>query len=204
MRRLQVEAPGALVVWPGPEGERPDDERIWIQLAAWAVEIAAGLHERYGELVDLQVGAMRFPAGDLAAGWHGDQLPGGSAVEAGLDVVAPSPLLMRSGWSGSRDVVVTNRGAGEQVLISNGKLASAVTDTSGRVVGRFVGPQSMPRVGFEIGPGQSRTVPVLVGTASLAPELGYAVPLGTWALAVELQLEAGGFLVASLELTITP
>ncbi|WP_410787798.1 hypothetical protein [Kribbella sp. C-35] len=100
-------------------------------------------------------------------------------------------------------MVVTNRGAAEQVLISNGVLAAAVTDGSGRVVGLFVGPQYARRVGFEIGAGQSRTVPVLIGTASLDPELGYAVPPGTWGLAVELRTEAGNVLLASLGLTVT-
>ncbi|TCC33400.1 hypothetical protein [Kribbella sindirgiensis] len=57
---------------------------------------------------------------------------------------------------------------------------------------------------FPIQPQQSSRVPVLIGTASVDPELGYAVPPGPWGLAVSLHTERDRWLLASLELTITP
>ena len=35
-------------------------------------------------------------------------------------------------------------------------------------------------------------VPLLIGTASFTPRLGYAVPAGLWGLAVDLAIEAVG------------
>jgi hypothetical protein len=72
------------------------------------------------------------------------------------------------------------------------------------VVGRFVGPHSLPRVGFEVGAYHSRLVPVLIGTAVVVPDLEYAVPPGLWSLVVVLATESGDVLRASLELTVTP
>ncbi|NUR96842.1 MAG: hypothetical protein HOV67_16475 [Kribbellaceae bacterium] len=39
------------------------------------------------------------------------------------------------------DLLVTNRCARDEVLITMGELSSVVTDETGRVVGRFVGPR---------------------------------------------------------------
>lgn len=115
-----------------------------------------------------------------------------------------SPLTVRTGRDAGRDVLITNRTPQPQVLLTNGQLSSAVTDSSGRVVGRYVGPHPLPLVGFEIEPQQSRPVPVWIGTASVVPDLEYAVPPGHWGLTVELQTESGNQLLAPLELTITP
>jgi hypothetical protein len=80
---------------------------------------------------------------------------------------------------------------------------SAVTDGAGGVVGRYVGPQNAPRVGFPIEPHQRTRIPVLIGTASVVPELGYAVPPGRWGLVVLLQPESGGWYRVPLQITIT-
>ncbi|MFF0271121.1 hypothetical protein [Kribbella sp. NPDC004536] len=101
------------------------------------------------------------------------------------------------------DLLVTNRSAKDEVLITMGELSSVVTDGSGNVVGRFAGPHPLPRVGFAVGARETRPVPVLIGTASLVPELGYAVPPGEWTLVVALGTEGEGLQLARLGLTIT-
>ncbi|WP_460666141.1 hypothetical protein [Kribbella swartbergensis] len=47
-------------------------------------------------------------------------------------------------------------------------------------------------------------MPVLIGTASVVPDLGYAVPPEQWRLVIELQTDSGSMLSAPLELTISP
>ncbi|WP_432892230.1 hypothetical protein ACQPYH_16445 [Kribbella sp. CA-245084] len=84
--RLREESPGALVVWPSPHTERRSERRFRIVLAAWATEIADTLKAKYGDVVDLQVGAMTFPGGELVASESALQLPGVPAEAAGLDV----------------------------------------------------------------------------------------------------------------------
>ncbi|TCC65471.1 hypothetical protein E0H73_00545 [Kribbella pittospori] len=203
LRRLLEESPGALVVFPHPESER-SERRFRIELAAWAAEIAAALDAKYGSLVDLQVGAMTFPARQLWVSEQACQLRGDPAESAGLYVESSSPLSVRTGRFAHNDVLVTNRAEHEQVLFSNRSLTSAVTDNSGTVVGLYVGPSNAVRVGFAIEPHQSRPVPVLIGTASVVPDLGYAVPPGQWQLVIALHTENSNMLSSPLPLTITP
>jgi hypothetical protein len=207
LRRLLEESPDALMVFQDPDSEQRG-RPIHLELAAWATDFAAALNAKYGSLVDLRVGAMTFPAGQLwlKKRWyeHWYQLRGAPAEHAGLDVEPLSPLTIRTGRFAYRDVLVTNRAAYEQVLVTNGALASAVADNSGAVVGLYVGPHSLARVGFAIEPHQSRPVPVLIGTASVVPDLGYAVPPGQWWLVIALATDTGVTLRAQLEITITP
>jgi hypothetical protein len=201
LRRLLVESPDALVAFPDPESERRE-RRIQIDLAAWASDVAAGLNTAYGDLVDLRVGAMTFPGRQLFVREHG--LRGEPAESVGLSVEVLSSLAVRSGWFARQDVLVTNRGAGRQVLSTNGEMTSAVVDRSGSVVGRHVGPHPLPMVPFAIEPQESRPVPVLIGTASMIAELGYAVPPGQWWVVIGLQTQSGSMLSAPLEITVTP
>ena len=202
--RYLEEAPGAVVSGPSPHTERRYERRFRIDLAAWAVEIASDLYGKYGDLVDLRVGALSFPAKELFVNEHALQLRGEPAEAAGLVVESLQPLTIRSGHHAIQDVLVTNQAAHRQVLLTAGDLPSAVVDTAGRAVGRYVGAHTLPRIEFPIEPHQSRPVPVLIGTASLVPALGYAVPPGRWALRISLHTDAGFYLSAPLELTVTP
>ncbi|MEV6271587.1 hypothetical protein AB0L64_30780 [Kribbella sp. NPDC051936] len=47
-------------------------------------------------------------------------------------------------------------------------------------------------------------MPVLIGTASVAPDLGYAVPPGQWWLDIALATDSGVTLTAPLGITVTP
>jgi hypothetical protein len=203
LRQLREESPGALVVFPNPDSERRKPP-ILIELAAWATDIAATLNAKYGNLVDLHVGAMTFPARQLWVSEYSRQLYGAPADSAGLEVESLSPLTVRTGWHKHEDVLVTNRIAHEQVLFTGGALTSAVTDSSGSVVGLYVGPRNAARIGFAIGPHESRPIPVLIGTASMVPDLGYAVPPGQWRLVIALQTDKGHMVSAPLGITITP
>jgi hypothetical protein len=113
-------------------------------------------------------------------------------------------LSVRTGRHTHEDVLVTNRSAHRHVLVSNGALRSAVIDSSGGLVGRYVGPQNAKRVEFWIEPHESQTVPVLIGTASMVPDLGYAVPPGRWSLVIVPMTDSGPMRSAPLEITVTP
>ncbi|MEU4198283.1 hypothetical protein AB0E69_40750 [Kribbella sp. NPDC026611] len=199
VRRLLEESPEALMSFPDPESERRE-RRIRIELAPWATEIAAALDARYETFVELRVGAMTFPERQLFVRAY---VPRPAYGLDGIEVELLGPLAVRSGWSAQADVLVTNRGDDEQVLLSNGALGSLLVDSSAAVVGRFVGPQPLVRVGHPVEAHGSRPVPVLIGTASLVPELGYAVPPGQWGLLVGLGTENGSRWSAPLEITVT-
>jgi hypothetical protein len=75
------------------------------------------------------------------------------------------------------------------VICTNGQVTAQVVDPRTRaVVGGFAGGQILPGVYFRAAPGETVVVPVLVGTASFLPDVGYAIPAGEWAIQVVLEL----------------
>jgi hypothetical protein len=119
-------------------------------------------------------------------------------------VEPPSPLTVRTGRFTHQDVLVTSRAANRHALATAGDLLAAVADSAGSVVGVHVGPHNAARVELWIEPHQISPLPVLIGTASVVPDLGYAVPLGQWHLVIALHTNNGVMLSAPLEITITP
>ena len=66
---------------------------------------------------------------------------------------------------------------------TNGQLTANIADpNTGRAVGGYTGAQILPLIPFTAAPGDTVRIPLLVGTASYDPALGYAVPAGRWAL----------------------
>lgn len=203
LRRISRETPDALVSCPDPRDDRPREGRFAIGLAAWATDLAATLHEKYGATVQLAVGAMPFPDQDFFAG-RLLELPETPAESLGLTVEPVSPLSVRTGRSTTARVRVVNRSSAQQVLGTNRHLQSAVVDEVGAVVGRFTGPQLLPFQAYPVPPGGSTEVPVLIGTDSLAPRLGYAVPPGQWHLVVLMNVDRVEAFSAPLPLAVTP
>ncbi len=79
------------------------------------------------------------------------------------------------------------------VATTNGQLTALVVDPeTNEVVGAFSGAQTLPLVRFRAPAGGSVEIPILIGTASTVPRLGYAVPPGRWAVEIILPLEAPG------------
>jgi hypothetical protein len=76
---------------------------------------------------------MTFPARQLWVSEHSCQLRGAPAESTGLEVEPIPPLSVRTGRFTHEDVLVTNRAAHEQVLLTAGDLTSAATDSSGSV-----------------------------------------------------------------------
>jgi len=86
--------------------------------------------------------------------------------------------------------------------MTNGQLQAAVIGADGSVVGRYTGAQTTPLVTFTVEPDERQDVPVLVGTDSVVPELGYAVPPGSWSIVVEIPT-AGRVVSSPLPCVIT-
>ena len=203
LRRISRDSPGALIGYPDPDSDRAVGERLSVELAASAADIAAVLHEKYGAEVELRVGAMPYPAPEQPhPAWR--TLPDTPAGSVGLSVEPVSPLSVPSGAATTATVRVLNHVEVPRSLSTNGHLQSAVVDDAGRVVGRYVGPQHLPHVGFVVEPGRSTEVPVLIGTDSMAPELGYAVPPGHWGLVVVLDTDEGKTVSLPVPLEVTP
>jgi hypothetical protein len=183
LTQLRDQDPCPLRSYPDPAAELSNvgGPPFEITLKAWATDAAAELHRHFGADVVLTVGALGFPGGTLrrAASPPAPVAPLIGPDQANVEWAAP-PVRVRSGHEASPDIVITNTGA--ETINASGKLIAAVVDPlTGEVVGGYTGAVTLELRITMVPPGASATVPVLLGTDSLRPELGYAVPPGEWA-----------------------
>lgn len=192
LRRLWKMSPPVLLGSPDPDSVGSSRQRCDIQLAAHGVGVAAELHARYGKLVKLRVGALRFPNPRPPRPRTEDSPAGRTAAPThGLRVALPegeAPPRIQSGFSDTVLVEVSNDSAVDCHLHTNRVLQTRVVDAEGTVVGCFTGMQQMPLKIYTVRPQETVGIPALLGTASMRPELGWAVPPGPWGLIVNLTL----------------
>jgi hypothetical protein len=134
--------------------------------------------------------------------------------------------VVSSGHTAQSALSIHNMTTDRFTVLTHGYLTAIIVDPlTGRAVGRVAGAQryvtacvsdpetglvrpasaeSLPIVRFELAPGGTSVVPVLVGTASVNPDVGYAVPAGEWAVQVILEFADGRYLrTAQLPVTVT-
>lgn len=204
--RLQNAQPRVLQQYPTPDpGYRRPPVRI--HLAAHAEPAAANLHNLYGDFVSLQVGALPYP---LRADPPNPPRPSRQSSEP--DTVSPTemrivlsgPLSLRTGQTTTHALILTNLTNHDVSVHTNGHLTASVVDDTGSAVGGYTGAQHLPLVIFTAKPSESVRIPVLIGTASYSPALGYAIPPGIWHLTAPMTLSDGRHRITpALELTIT-
>jgi hypothetical protein len=204
--RLQDVRPHVLQGYPTPSPgyRRPP---VDITLHAHAAATAAELHARFGDFVALQVGALPYPPETTPPPSTNQEVESsGTPVDpAEIRVELDGPLTMRTGDTATHHVLVTNLSEQDIGIRTNRHLTAAIVDAgTGAEVGGYSGAQRLPLKIFTVEPAQTVRIPLLVGTASYRPELGYTVPPGSWHLIAPLHLNDGRELVSlSLELTIT-
>lgn len=204
---LQDARPRVLQMYPTPDPgyQRPP---VRIHLDASAEATAADLHARFGDFVSLHVGALIYPPNPhLARGTRS------RATNPERDLVDPEeirieldgPLAIRSGQTETHALLLSNIGDHEVTVNTNGSLTAVIVDpNTATPVGGFTGMQILPLITFTADPGQTVRIPLLVGTASFNPNLGYTVPPGTWHLYAPMDLADGRHLVTpALALTVT-
>jgi hypothetical protein len=189
---LELEDSGALTAYPDPRSDEGRQPPLEIHLAPWAVEAAQDPHRRFGDDVRLLVGFRRYPEQELSGGMSApDGVPEMDPTEMSVEIDAP--IVVASGHTMRGALRVYNRSAHDIAVLTNGQVTAQVVDPgTGSVVGCFAGAQTAPLVVFPVPPGCTVVVPVLVGTASALPDLGYAIPRGEWAIRAVLELQEGG------------
>lgn len=172
--------------------------KLNIRLRAGSASLAARLLEQYGDALDIGVGFMKFPActplhlastGQRAIASTRESLP----LLKEIDVMTDVDLSVKSGAHHTATVRIENRGREVAVVTSNGGITARVLEpASGDVVGGFDGVQHAPLFRHRIAPNDAVEIPLLIGTASTVPSLGYAVPPGRWAFDMIIKLEGRG------------
>lgn len=190
--RLREEQPGVLLMYPTLEldpGRVPPVPPFGIRLAPWAAATAAELHRQFGDDVELRVGALLYPPGA-----HPRPRPVTAPLPDLLDsreatAELDGPAVVRAGHTLRHSLLVRNMSGRELQIATNGHVTAAVVDPqTGEVVGGFSGAQALPLVIFRVAAGATERIPLLIGTASIAPRLGYVVPAREWGIQVTLTL----------------
>jgi len=115
------------------------------------------------------------------------------------------PESIRSGQTTTHHLLLTNLSGRNLSVHTNGNITAAIIDAdTGATVGGYTGAQHASLIIFTAAPSETVRIPLLVGTASYSPELGYAVPPGSWHLTAPMDLRDGRHLVTHLlEVTIS-
>ena len=193
LARLRDQKPSPLKRYPTLDSAEAGPPPLMIGLASWATGAAGELHQRFGDQVQLTVGALPYPPGTsprpgspsrLAAADPPDLLdPNEITVE--LD----GPAVVRSGATLDHGLLLTNHTARELQVMTNGRVtATVVNRETGETAGGFSGAQTLSGIRFRVGPGQTERIPLLIGTDSFDPRLGYTVPAGQWGIQAVVKL----------------
>ena len=158
---------------------------VHLTLRADGEDVAAEMHERYGDLVEITVGLLPYPdrfSGDPLCG----PLVGPIDVDSPLVAVATLDVgSVRSGLDFGGTVIVRNAGA-DVFDFQSGPTQSAVVFRPGAAApsGFYTGGMDAIGYGARLEPGGSVSLDVVGGTASCDPALGYALPPGLYEVRV--------------------
>ena len=161
-------------------------------------DLAQRLLDAYGDAVKLRVGFLSYPDPtmiDAQAPRHRQPAPEQPPLLAAeeFQVSVDEGLAVQSGGHLGTVLHVHNVGAQEIVVLTNGAVTAGIVDPrTGKVVGGYEFVQTAIGVAFRVPPGAVVDIPLLVGTASTDPILGYCVPPGRWAIEVSLNLQDRG------------
>lgn len=193
--------PGMLLSGPTPDaGFRPPPVDIHFAPYREAEALAAHLHARYDSFVSLQLGALPFPLGPDSTPVNDYDLPS-RPPEADPDeivVALDGALAVARGHTVTHGMLLTNTSSHNIGVDTNSHVTAVIIDPrSGDIIGGYNGGQILPLVVFHVRAGKTVRIPLLVGTASYEPRLGYAIPAGTWQLVAPLELSDGRLLASA-------
>jgi hypothetical protein len=189
LARLRDQQPGTLMQFPTLEVDEGRQAPFTIRLAPWGAAAAAELYRRFGDDVELTVGALPYPPGRQP-----HHLP---AAEPPADLLDPQEVAAQldgratvsSGHALRHGLLLRNLTGRDLQIATNGQVTAVIVDPeTGEMVGGFAGAQPLPLIIFRITPGEQARVPLLIGTASFTPRLGYTVPAGDWGIQATLIL----------------
>jgi hypothetical protein len=190
LTRLRDQQGSPLKRYPSLDSDQAGPPPFTVGLASWATGVAEELHQQFGDQVDLTVGALPYPPGTSprSSAAEPPDLLDPDEITAALD----GPAVVRSGGTLDHGLLLTNHTTRELQVMTNGRVTATVVDPgTGERVGGYSGAQTLPGIRFRVGPGQTQRIPLLIGTDSFDPRLGYTIPDGQWGIQATLKLGSG-------------
>ncbi len=183
--------PGSFASWGIVRG------RLNVVVRAGRQDLAQRLSDTHGDALKLQVGFFSYPDpmkrdADVVRrrAPASERTP---LLPEEITVSVDDGLAVRSGEHLRSDLHVFNGGPIEVVVMTNGAVTARVVDPQTEAgVGGYELAQTAIGIPLRIPPQGSVDVPLLVGTASTNPLLGYCVPPGRWSIEVSLNLQDRG------------
>jgi hypothetical protein len=202
---LERQNPRPLTHWPQPGTRQRQPPPFRIGLAAWATATAEQLHQQFGADVKLTVGALRYPQRTPAASAGPGPPPPPQLNPDQVQVALDGALSIQSGRLAQHGLMITNLASRPlQINTSGSLIAQVVNPATGAVVGGYSGPVHATLMTYTAAPRATERIPLLVGTDSFVPELGYAIPPGQWGIEATLDPALGQAVrTPILPLTIT-
>jgi hypothetical protein len=189
LARLRDQQPGALMQYPMPEVDEGRQPPFMIGLVPWAAATAEELHQQFGDDIELTVGALPYPPGRQPSRPPAADPPADLLDPHEIVAELAGPAVVSSGHTLQHGLLLRNLTGRDLQIATNGQVTAVVVDPgTGEVVGGFAGFQILPLIIFRVAPGQTGRVPLLIGTASCTPRLGYTIPPGDWGIQVTLTL----------------
>lgn len=168
---------------------------VSVRLQADQEELAGELAERYGDAIEVEVGAFAYPMGRKRRHPHPPRGPEPEIVDIeGLALgLQPERRVFEVGDRGQADLVVRNVSTHHIGHFHFGQpLLAVLVDESGQVAG---GPAPALIAGtgrsIDLDPGDELKIDVLIGTASYREDLGYLLPPGQYWLRTYLRISEG-------------
>jgi hypothetical protein len=190
--RLRGLQPCPLMGSAMPEVDEGRHPPFTIYLAAWATATAKELHLQFGDNVELTVGALPYPPDRQPQPSPAPGQPAELLDQQETAVEMDGPAVVRSGDTLRHGLLLSNLTSHELQIATNGQVTADIIDPqTSEVVGGFSGAQTLPLIVFRVAPRQTRRVPLLIGTDSFTPRLGYTVPAGDWGVQATLTLGSG-------------
>jgi hypothetical protein len=185
---------------------------ISVTLRADQEDVAGALAARYGNAVELRVGAFSFPGRRRSHRRGPDRSAPEEQAFEGLEVsVEVDQAVLEVGDDGRGQLILRNNGTERIGPFGCGQpLVGSLLNASHEAVGSCTGWIAGTGLIVDLAPGRSASIRVIFGTASTREELGYALPPGHYWLKVQMpfQHEADGptrALTAPLtQITIVP
>jgi hypothetical protein len=201
LAQARMSVPGAVQGW----GLGDDKQPPTVHIAAWADRLAAELHVQFPSLI-VTLGFRHYPdpTKSRARKVYQAQSSTRTVESSRLLVALDGALTVQSGHSAEHGLLLTNVHRDSQTLDTNGRVIAYVVDPeTHRTVGVSTTGQALPLVRFVIESGTTMRIPLLIGTDSVDPRLGFKVPPGTWLAQATLSISGRNALTPLMPFTVS-